>query len=287
MSLRLRPALRTPQRILFNVGTLTLSVWPSGHLYFYLASLSPMQPSYGSIGTFVGPLYIFATSVFVINSSLVAIAVGLEKGISAYKVWRSQFLSLSGSYLASAAIAAILLVLANAKDYTFAALLLPLAVVSFLTVRATLGRLGDEHQHLLEVNRLYLSTIETLAMAIDAKDQVTHGHIRRVQRYAVSLARVLGVTDDTQIRAIEAAALLHDMGKLAIPEFILNKPGKLTQREDEDARRSWGRHLVVDSVPVPCGAHCEAPSRKLGRFRLSRWNCWCRHSDWRAHSRCG
>jgi putative nucleotidyltransferase with HDIG domain len=231
MSLRLRPGLRTPQRILFNVGTLTLSVWPSAHLYFYLAELSPAQPNYSSIGTFVGPLYIFATTVFAINSSLVAIAVGLEKGISAYKVWRSQFLSLSGSYLASAAIAAILLVLANAKDYTFVALLLPLIVVSFLTVRATLGRLGDEHQHLLEVNRLYLSTIETLAMAIDAKDQVTHGHIRRVQRYAVSLARVLGVSDETQIRAIEAAALLHDMGKLAIPEFILNKPGKLTPRE--------------------------------------------------------
>ena len=68
-------------------------------------------------------------------------------------------------------------------------------------------------------------------MAIDAKDQVTHGHIRRVQRYAVGLARALGISDDRQLRAIEAAALLHDMGKLAIPEFILNKPGKLTASE--------------------------------------------------------
>ena len=68
-------------------------------------------------------------------------------------------------------------------------------------------------------------------MAIDAKDQITHGHIRRVQRLAVGLARSVGVNDETQIKAIEAAALLHDMGKLAIPEFILNKPGRLTPSE--------------------------------------------------------
>lgn len=231
MSLRLRPSLRTPHRVLFNVGALALSVWPSAQLYFYLAGLSADRPAYEDIGSFVGPLYVFAGTVFLLNSSLVAVAVALDRGMSAVKVWRSQFLSFAGSYLASAAIAAILIVLANAKDYTFVALLLPLAVVSFLAVRTTLGRLGDEHQHLVEVNRLYLSTIETLAMAIDAKDQVTHGHIRRVQRYAVGLARVLGVSDEQQIRAIEAAALLHDMGKLAIPEFILNKPGKLTPRE--------------------------------------------------------
>jgi putative nucleotidyltransferase with HDIG domain len=70
-------------------------------------------------------------------------------------------------------------------------------------------------------------------MAIDAKDQITHGHIRRVQLYATGLAKVLGVTDGREIRAIEAAALLHDMGKLAVPEHILNKPGKLTASEYE------------------------------------------------------
>jgi HD-GYP domain-containing protein (c-di-GMP phosphodiesterase class II) len=61
-------------------------------------------------------------------------------------------------------------------------------------------------------------------MAIDAKDQVTHGHIRRVQSYATNLAREVGIKEPKLIKAIEAAALLHDMGKLAIPEYILNKP---------------------------------------------------------------
>src|SRR3982751_3611120 len=70
-------------------------------------------------------------------------------------------------------------------------------------------------------------------MAIDAKDQVTHGHIRRVQSYATTLAREVGVKDDGLLKAIEAAALLHDMGKLAVPEYILNKPGKPTDAEFE------------------------------------------------------
>jgi HD-GYP domain-containing protein (c-di-GMP phosphodiesterase class II) len=78
-----------------------------------------------------------------------------------------------------------------------------------------------------------MSTIETLAMAIDAKDQVTHGHIRRVQQYAVALAKKVGIQDAEQINAIEAASLLHDMGKLAVPEYILNKPGALTPAEFE------------------------------------------------------
>jgi putative nucleotidyltransferase with HDIG domain len=76
-----------------------------------------------------------------------------------------------------------------------------------------------------------MSTIQAFAMAIDAKDQVTHGHIRRVQQYTMETARALGVTDDKQLRAIEAAALLHDTGKLAVPEYILNKPGPLTPAE--------------------------------------------------------
>src|SRR5262245_64524163 len=89
-------------------------------------------------------------------------------------------------------------------------IVVPLLVVSYLTFRSAMGRVEDSNKHLSDLNRLYLSTIETLAMAIDAKDQITHGHIRRVQTYAVGLARKLGIVDEKEIRAIEAAALLHD-----------------------------------------------------------------------------
>jgi putative nucleotidyltransferase with HDIG domain len=83
------------------------------------------------------------------------------------------------------------------------------------------------------LNRVFLSTIEALALAIDAKDQVTHGHIRRVQRFTMALAEGLGVKDSKQLDALRAAALLHDTGKLAVPEYILNKPGPLTPSEFE------------------------------------------------------
>lgn len=231
MSLRLVPRLRTPHRILFNVGTLAASVLPASLLFFSLARINGSLPAYGAVETFVGPLYVFAIAVFAINSGLVATALGIERSSSPFRIWFKQFPWLAANYLASASIAAILVVFSQALDFALAALLLPLVVVSFFAYRTTLGRLDDANEHLTQVNQLYLSTIETLAMAIDAKDQVTHGHIRRVQRYAVALARAVGVSEDTQIKAIEAAALLHDMGKLAIPEFILNKPGKLTTRE--------------------------------------------------------
>ena len=101
----------------------------------------------------------------------------------------------------------------------------------YVTYSVSMGRVKDANSHLSQLNRLYMSTIETLAMAIDAKDQITHGHIRRVQHLAEELARAVGVKDSQQIRAIEAASLLHDMGKLAVPEYILNKPGPLTPAE--------------------------------------------------------
>ena len=126
-----------------------------------------------------------------------------------------------------------LILLLQQQSLAAAAMVLPLLAVFHLTLRASFGRLDDARRHLGDLDRLYLSTIETLAMAIDAKDDVTHSHVRRVQAYAVGLARALGVTDKPTLKAIEAAALLHDTGKLAVPERILNKPGKLTESEFE------------------------------------------------------
>ncbi len=156
---------------------------------------------------------------------------GFERGQSAFKIWREQFLWLSLNYFGGASVAAILVVYASEIDWAVVGIIVPLLADFLPDLQNTLGRIEDANRAPLQVNKMYLSTIETLAMAIDAKDQITHGHIRRVQRLAVGLAKTMGVNDDLQLRAIEAAALLHDMGKLAIPEFILNKPGRLTPNE--------------------------------------------------------
>jgi putative nucleotidyltransferase with HDIG domain len=109
----------------------------------------------------------------------------------------------------------------------------PLLVVIYFTYSWSSKRVQAEREKVQELNRVFLSTVEALALAIDAKDQVTHGHIRRVQRYTMELAEALGVKDEKLLDAIRAAALLHDTGKLAVPEYILNKPGPLTAAEFE------------------------------------------------------
>jgi putative nucleotidyltransferase with HDIG domain len=109
-------------------------------------------------------------------------------------------------------------------------------LVFHLTMYSFLGRLDDAQKHVEVMDRLYLRTVETLATAIEAKDGVTHDHIRRVQVGSLGMAKLLGVTDEPTLKAIEAAALLHDTGKIAIPEHILNKPGKLTPFEFEQMK---------------------------------------------------
>jgi putative nucleotidyltransferase with HDIG domain len=113
----------------------------------------------------------------------------------------------------------------------------PILLISYLVLRASVARAEDTSRHLKEVNRVYLSTVETLATAIDATDQVRSHHIRRVQNYALSLARAVGIGEESELRAIEAAVLLHDMGKLSVPASILNKPGKLTPAEFERVKQ--------------------------------------------------
>jgi putative nucleotidyltransferase with HDIG domain len=103
--------------------------------------------------------------------------------------------------------------------------------------RTSLARTADQVRHLEEMNRVHASTIEAFASAVDAKDQVTHGHLRRVQMYSLEIAGRLGIGDPGVLRAIEAAALLHDVGKIGVPEHILNKPGRLTPAEFEEMKR--------------------------------------------------
>ena len=89
---------------------------------------------------------------------------------------------------------------------------------------------AEKRRHIEEMATIHMNTIESLAIAIDAKDQTTHGHVRRTQIYARKMGKVFSVTE-LELRALVAGALLHDIGKLAVPEYILNKPGKLTEAE--------------------------------------------------------
>ena len=227
------PAGRPPHRLLFNMAAPTIAIWVSGNVFFLVSGIEPFSAHTTPLQGLFIPLAAFTALYFLLNSWLVAIAVGLETRTSPYSIWVNNFIWLSVNYFSGASVAALIVTYTRRLDIGTLAVIVPLLVISYLTFKTAMGRVEDSNQHLTELNRLHLSTIETLAMAIDAKDQVTHGHIRRVQTYAIGLARHLGVIDQRLIKAIEAAALLHDMGKLAVPEYILNKPGKLTPAEFE------------------------------------------------------
>src|SRR5690349_22376514 len=111
------------------------------------------------------------------------------------------------------------------------------AVLVFLVYRFNEKRMrelseaeAERRRHAEEMATIHMNTIESLAIAIDAKDQTTHGHVRRTQIYAVEMGKLFKVSEP-ELRALHAGALLHDIGKLAVPEYILNKPGKLTEAE--------------------------------------------------------
>lgn len=120
-----------------------------------------------------------------------------------------------------------------AINQAFSVALLSLAIFcGVYTVYLAWTRLTAKTNETAELSRIHFATAEALATAIDAKDQTTHCHVRRVQIYAAGLGEVLRLSK-AEIAALKAGALLHDIGKLAVPAHIINKPGRLTPAEFE------------------------------------------------------
>jgi putative nucleotidyltransferase with HDIG domain len=223
-------------RMLFNIAEPAISVNLSAHLFYALAQISPLELSPVPSSELLFPLIAFAATYFMLNGCFMGVAVTMESDTTPVEFLKTHVVHLSLNYFGSVVVA--ILLVQNVRQVNLSAwvVIAPLMVLSYVTSKTSMARVEDAHRHLAALNELYLSTIETLAMAVDAKDQITHGHIRRVQMYAVALARRLGVHDSKEIKAIEASALLHDLGKLAIPEHILNKPGPLTKGEFEQMK---------------------------------------------------
>ena len=153
-------------------------------------------------------------------------------------------------------------------------LMLPAVYLIYRSYRLYLGKLEDEKRHVEEMANLHLRTIEALALAIEAKDHTTHEHLQRVRVYAIEVAKELGVTG-TELEALQAAALLHDIGKLAVPEHIISKPGRLTPEEFEKMKihTAGGRgDSGARALPLPGRADRSRPPRKVGRLGISLWD---------------
>jgi diguanylate cyclase (GGDEF)-like protein/putative nucleotidyltransferase with HDIG domain len=171
----------------------------------------------------------WAIVYFLLNTGTVALALALSSGKRADQIWKDSCLWTAPGYLAAASLAGFGMALWT-WSRLFALLPLPLIYFIHLRLREHTARAELQQEHIRELNRVMESVMASLGMAIEAKDRYTRQHILRVQRYSVALAEAAGVPDDDR-EAIRLGALVHDVGKIAIPERILSKPGKLTAEE--------------------------------------------------------
>lgn len=181
-----------------------------------------------------GPLALLAAAIthFAFNTAAMSTIIGLSERKPISKVWTGSYLWSFAYYMVGAAIAGLVNFLNRHIGWQSSLLVLPPIYLMYRSYRLYLGKLEGEKKHAEKVSLLHLRTIEALALAIEAKDQTTGEHLQRVRVYAMELAKELGLSED-ETEALRAASVLHDIGKLAVPEHIISKPGKLTPEEFE------------------------------------------------------
>ncbi len=215
----------SPIQVAFNVCSTALAIALTFVTYHHsLLNRAINNPS---------TLLLLAASVyFVANTLPVAAVISLTERKSLRKIWADCYFWSFPYYLVGAGVAGMMSWLHGFTDWQTSLLTLPVIYLIYRSYRLYLGKLEDEKRHVEEMADLHMRTIEALALAIEAKDQTTHDHLQRVRVYAIEVAKDLNV-DREGMDALQAAALLHDIGKLAIPEHIVSKPGRLTPEEFE------------------------------------------------------
>jgi diguanylate cyclase (GGDEF)-like protein/putative nucleotidyltransferase with HDIG domain len=219
---RVRPR---PVQVAFSVASICLAVL-AAHLTFH-----------GPLNTLLGrfhPLLLGAAAAvyFGVNTGLVACVIALTERKSLWKTWYGTYYWILPYHLAGASVAWLIVVLSELNKWHAALVLFPLVFFVYRTYRLYLERLEREKNHIEDMAGLHLRTIEALALAIEAKDTTTHDHLQRVRVYAMEIGKEVGL-EQSALDALQAASLLHDIGKLAVPEHIISKPGKLTPEEFE------------------------------------------------------
>lgn len=169
---------------------------------------------------------------FAISHFLNAVFFFLDGNTPNAELWKTSFSAKVVPYLVNFGSALLFHFLFLEFGISFGWVVLTIAAIGHLTYRIHNERLELKVKEIRRASRIHLATVEALATAIDARDQVGIGHVRRTQIYAVGIGEILGLSD-AEIQALKTGALLHDIGKLAVPDHILNKPGRLTPAEME------------------------------------------------------
>ena len=255
-----------PIKVLFNVAGMMANASALTYLSYHwlLARFGSNKPIL---------LMVAALVFFFANTLPISVVIALTEGKSSRKVWSECYFWSFPYYLVGAAAVGLVGVVNRSAGWETSLLVLPLIYWVYRSYRLYLGRLEAEKErveiekrHVEEIASLNMRTIEALALAIEAKDQTTHTHLQRVRTYAVAVAKELKLGED-EIEALRAAALLHDIGKLAVPEQIINKPGRLTPEEFEKMKvHPLVGAEILDRVAFPY------PVAPIVRAHHERWD---------------
>jgi len=219
---RVRPKL---VQIAFSICSVALSVLGAHAIYH-----GPLNKLLGNLDSLL--LGTSAVAYFMINTTLVAGVIALTEGKSITKTWYSTYFWILPYHLVFASAAWLVVVVENQDSWHAPVVLFPLVYFVYRSYTMYLERLEKDKIHVEELAGLHFRTIEALALAIEAKDATTGDHLQRVRIYAVEIGRELKLGRQ-ELDALQAASLLHDIGKLAVPEHIISKPGRLTPEEFE------------------------------------------------------
>lgn len=178
---------------------------------------------------------IMASAYYILSTILESLFVKSEDSPALFQIRRENFFWTAANYSVSILAVFILHFAFLQFGLAFGLVVLPLAFISHLAYRIHAARLAQKTREIYEASRVHLATVEALATAIDARDQVGIGHVRRTQIYAVGIGKILDLSEN-ELQALNTGALLHDIGKLAVPDHILNKPGRLTPAELEKTK---------------------------------------------------
>lgn len=228
--------------LIFTTGIAVISTFIAAQSYRFLVTLFYAGGAYPTsdgipLSVLLVPICILAVLQYLLCTVATNAFLGVDSGKSQLFLSKESLVWTSITEVAGASSAVLFYSALSNGGWPFIFLGLLISGLIHMLYRFNENRLNEvrhsdreKHEYLQKMADIHMNTIESLAIAIDAKDQTTHGHVRRTQIYASEMGRLLEVTPK-EVQALFAGALLHDIGKLAVPEYILNKPGKLTEAE--------------------------------------------------------
>jgi len=238
-----RRSVRRIESNVFTLGMLALSFFCSGLVYELAMRFEGVAPYAGfshRTAKLILPLFIATTVHFLVVSSSLATILGLRYRTPIRRQWVDNQLWTAVTYFPLPLVSIAIYFCVQHYGWVTTLAAAPALLLIYFSYQQYNQKVEEKMRRIEEMNELHLATVQALALAIDAKDSTTAAHVERVRIYGRRMARLFGLPE-LETQAVEAGAMLHDIGKLAVPDYILTKPGRLTPAEQEKMKT----HTVV------------------------------------------